>query len=258
MAVRFDNKKVESYFANSDRRVKALQDFVLGKVAQGFAEAVQENADRQNESYADHVQVNRVRDGQVMFLVRVDQRSRAITTSPELAVYYYVPISPISSTQAIIGALKANEPYVRGYLPYRADRSFRLVFRKVSEDERVEIESRNQAGFANLKRHLLAVSDDPSRVLEPGDIPEETQVVEDYVWRVVRQELGLREQKVPVWVPAIHDFRTGKVLKEALNDSAIERILIDGKFDGLGDSFDSDETTMIRNLERFQEYILKF
>jgi hypothetical protein len=114
------------------------------------------------------------------------------------------------------------------------------------------------SNFNAIRNDLINSGIEKSR-LSSGSVDEKTLVLEDMVWNTIRKELGLRQQRIPVWIPAIEKYLSGGILDEVLQDKKLDRILSDLSYQG----YDMDgvlkntlEEAKLDEFEEFQIHIL--
>lgn len=251
-----DNKNIEKYFNNMEKRVLALQEHVMGRSAEIFSDKVRNNAKNQREDYSDDVSVSSVKGVDSMFIVHISAQEKMLSDASSPSVFFYVPISPYSVDSELTAALISAQPYVRDFIPYDPAGYYKLVYRKMSPEEWEVVQERNIAETVSLVDKLIVAGADPTKMVEPGNAPDKTPVVEDVVWRVIRQELGIREQRKQVWTPAVKDFKRKKILREVIKDSELDRILIDSNWQDIYKADSEVDETYVQKFEKFQKYIL--
>lgn len=235
--------------------MKAFQDEVVGNVAKEFEKTVQSSAQNAREEYAQEFALSKVNSSDSMFLVHVGAKEVAVETTDDRSVFYYVPTSPYSVASRVTKVLLSAQPFTNEFVPYKPTGYYKLVFRKVSEDELIRVREKNELESPTVLAKIMSEGGNPAFLIKPKEMNPDLKVVEDVVWRVIRQELGIREKRIQVWLPAISSFKSGKILRKALKTAELDRLLIDASWR----EFAVDSTVSENYLDyfdRFQEHIL--
>jgi hypothetical protein len=217
---------------------------VIHEAAANFLDEIEINAERNGAVYSKDIEIKQVDDNS--FAVVVSEHKEKVSNLGSALMDYQAIIPQAKSIEAI---LRKNGPFPSSLLPYRHDsKEFRLVYRKVSAAEFDLINNRlMDGGFDKTKRDLLNSKVPSSKLLSQNAVDNsewaDLMAWEDLAFNTIRSELGLRTEKVPIWMPAVENFRNGDMLpfeKEPLKMMKEERLKEDEK------SFD-----------RFQKAILK-
>lgn len=242
-----DNRNVKRFFKNMKGRMSAVQSSVIRELAQDFSEEINLVAD----SYSAGVYQN-----ESGCVVKVDEVIHKVAESSEFAVYLYQPMNLIGESSPFWNVLKLYQPFVSDFVPLMPDLNIRLVSRDVSEEEFLYVQDKNSQETGIISSYLNQYDEISNRRLNVGELPVETQVTKDLVWSVLRQEQGIRTQRVPVWLPAIRSFRKAKALRDLMRSGKFDRVLVDADFSRLIVQMESDSIPE-KEYDRFQKVILK-
>jgi hypothetical protein len=175
-----------------------------------------------------------------------------------MALFYYVPTNPFSVQSQLTQMLVNHQPYTQDFLPYNPRGYYKLVWKKVTKDEWQVVQNRNRDNDDVFREKLLNIGANPEFIYEVSSVPEDVPVVQDMVWRVIRQELGISEERKGVWLPAIRAWSRGTDLKKVVSNPKLDRVLIDGKWDKVLFKADGEVSeSYLEHFDRFQEIILK-
>jgi hypothetical protein len=185
-------------------------------IASSFKKEIEEEATRNNQSYADELMVSKI-NGTNDFVVHVSPSFKQIGSISN-AAYYYHPINEkvrVSPLNALLGQFA---PYPKELLPMQPGRDFRLIFRKVTSGELETLLANLNNFLPQIIESLRKLGVSNSSILDQSKIEDTTLVQEDLWFNVLRKELGIKTEKIPIWTQAIDDFRKGLFLKDALKE----------------------------------------
>lgn len=218
---------------------------VIHDVADEFKERIEKNAKTVNAVYSDSIELRQVDENSFAVLVS-EQKERLSNLGS--ALVYYQPLSPLSKGLGAI--LQRFGPYPASLLPYRhGSTEFRLVYKRVSPKEYDLINQTLYAeGFRKVRQALMSAKVPMSKILSENEMLNsdwaEAMAWEDLAFNTIREELGMRTKKKPVWLPAIGEFRSGDLMPDASEPDKIQTEQVVSK-------------DLVSSLDRFQRAVLK-
>lgn len=238
-------QELNSFFSKYKKEVNNTKKRILFKAASSFKERIESEAKNQKQSYGDDLIISNIA-GANEIVVHVKESFEKLGNISD-AVYYYRPLNYQVQMSPLYVLLNQFAPYPKEYLPIQPGKDFRLIFRRVSLDELEVVMKNLSEAFPHIisSLHKLGISD--SVILSHSKIDEMTLVQEDLWFNVLRKELGIRTERIPIWTKAIEDFRKGIYLKEMVKEKLDQKAL----------NIPESSKDLLNEIEDFLEKILK-
>ena len=247
--MKFDNDKVHQYFKNIKKKVVDFENLVVSELSEKFSEELNVKLDSNQQDYT-----SRIAKSDDGYVVVVDEKSTEVGELPQYTVFLYQARSAIVEGSPYWPVLKKYQPYAKEFVPLSPEGALVLVSRQVTEEEYIAVTEKNDEDSELVRAYLGQFDEIATRILSSGEVPSQTQVTEDLVWSVLRRELGLREERIPCWLPVVRRYRSGTWLNSLLTEDQFNNILFKSSLrlkqveqDSVSDS----------DYERFQNVILK-